>query len=71
MTIAKKLLFAYRTVQNISCFLFTGPKPSELYGRYTWKIEKFSQITKRELRSSAFEVGGHKWYEALHIIGLT
>ncbi|KAK7344000.1 hypothetical protein VNO77_13184 [Canavalia gladiata] len=39
-----------------------GPKPSELYGRYTWKIEKFSQITKRELRSSAFEVGGHKWY---------
>nr|KYP60787.1 Ubiquitin carboxyl-terminal hydrolase 12 [Cajanus cajan] len=39
-----------------------GPKPSELYGRYTWKIEKFSQTTKRELRSSAFEVGGHKWY---------
>ncbi|KAK7391636.1 hypothetical protein VNO78_20053 [Psophocarpus tetragonolobus] len=39
-----------------------GPKPSQLYGRYTWKIEKFSQITKRELRSSAFEVGGHKWY---------
>ncbi|KAK7278499.1 hypothetical protein RJT34_23529 [Clitoria ternatea] len=39
-----------------------GPKPSELYGRYTWKIEKFSQITKRELRSNAFEVGGYKWY---------
>ncbi|KAK4767565.1 hypothetical protein SAY86_015315 [Trapa natans] len=39
-----------------------GPKPSELFGRYTWKIEKFSQITKRELRSSAFEVGGYKWY---------
>ncbi|RDX83509.1 MATH domain-containing protein, partial [Mucuna pruriens] len=39
-----------------------GPKPSVLYGRYTWKIEKFSQITKRELRSSAFEVGGYKWY---------
>ncbi|XP_006589304.1 TNF receptor-associated factor homolog 1b-like isoform X4 [Glycine soja] len=39
-----------------------GPKPSALYGRYTWKIEKFSQITKRELRSSAFEVGGYKWY---------
>ncbi|KAK7344584.1 hypothetical protein VNO77_14361 [Canavalia gladiata] len=39
-----------------------GPKPSELYGRYTWKIEKFSQITKRELRSSAFEVGNYKWY---------
>ncbi|XP_044498679.1 TNF receptor-associated factor homolog 1b-like [Mangifera indica] len=38
------------------------PKPSELYGRYTWKIENFSQISKRELRSSAFEVGGYKWY---------
>ncbi|KAI4345762.1 hypothetical protein L6164_012858 [Bauhinia variegata] len=40
----------------------SGPKPSELYGRYTWKIENFSQITKRELRSNAFEVGGYKWY---------
>ncbi|KAK8661495.1 hypothetical protein V6N13_091097 [Hibiscus sabdariffa] len=39
-----------------------GPKPSELYGRYTWKIEKFSQTNKRELRSNAFEVGGYKWY---------
>ncbi|XP_017226631.1 TNF receptor-associated factor homolog 1a isoform X3 [Daucus carota subsp. sativus] len=39
-----------------------GPKPSELYGRYTWKIDKFSQINKRELRSNAFEVGGYKWY---------
>ncbi|KAM1216344.1 hypothetical protein ACFX2I_012601 [Malus domestica] len=39
-----------------------GPKPSELYGKFTWKIEKFSQINKRELRSNAFEVGGYKWY---------
>ncbi|KAE8688391.1 MATH domain-containing protein [Hibiscus syriacus] len=39
-----------------------GSKPSELYGKYTWKIEKFSQINKRELRSNAFEVGGYKWY---------
>ncbi|XP_052731426.1 TNF receptor-associated factor homolog 1a isoform X5 [Vigna angularis] len=39
-----------------------GPKPSELFGRYTWKIEKFSQITRRELRSSPFEVGSYKWY---------
>ncbi|GAY52622.1 hypothetical protein CUMW_143260 [Citrus unshiu] len=38
------------------------PKPSELYGKYTWRIEKFSQISKRELRSNAFEVGGYKWY---------
>ncbi|KAJ8763313.1 hypothetical protein K2173_001451 [Erythroxylum novogranatense] len=27
-----------------------GPKPSQLYGKYTWKIEKFSQINKRELQ---------------------
>ncbi|MCD9561264.1 hypothetical protein HAX54_020269 [Datura stramonium] len=39
-----------------------GPKPSQLYGKYTWKIDKFSQINKRELRSNAFEVGGYKWY---------
>ncbi|XP_073222957.1 TNF receptor-associated factor homolog 1b-like [Cicer arietinum] len=39
-----------------------GPKPSELFERHTWKIEKFSQITKRELRSSTFEVGNYKWY---------
>ncbi|XP_031737976.1 TNF receptor-associated factor homolog 1a isoform X3 [Cucumis sativus] len=39
-----------------------GPKPSDLYGKHTWKIEKFSQLNKRELRSDAFEVGGYKWY---------
>ncbi|KZV53687.1 MATH domain-containing protein [Dorcoceras hygrometricum] len=39
-----------------------GSKPSELYGKHTWKIDKFSQVNKRELRSNAFEVGGHKWY---------
>ncbi|KAG1347460.1 TNF receptor-associated factor [Cocos nucifera] len=39
-----------------------GPKPSDLYGRFTWKIEDFSKINKRELRSNAFEVGGYKWY---------
>ncbi|KAE9592354.1 hypothetical protein Lalb_Chr19g0128431 [Lupinus albus] len=39
-----------------------GPKPADLYGRNTWKIENFSQITKRELRSKAFDVGGYKWY---------
>ncbi|KAK9724396.1 hypothetical protein RND81_05G069600 [Saponaria officinalis] len=39
-----------------------GPKPHELYIKYTWKIEKFSQITERELRSNTFEVGGYIWY---------
>ncbi|XP_022721766.1 MATH domain-containing protein At5g43560-like isoform X2 [Durio zibethinus] len=41
-----------------------GPKPSELHGKYTWKIENFSQINKRELRSNVFEVGGYKWEKA-------
>lgn len=39
-----------------------GPRPSELFGNFTWKIENYSQINKRELRSNAFEVGGYKWY---------
>ncbi|XP_026456358.1 TNF receptor-associated factor homolog 1a-like isoform X2 [Papaver somniferum] len=33
-----------------------GPKPAELYGKFTWKIDNFSRISKRELRSNAFEV---------------
>ncbi|XP_010475082.1 PREDICTED: MATH domain-containing protein At5g43560-like [Camelina sativa] len=40
----------------------SGLKPSELFGKYTWKIPKFSEINKRELRSSVFEAGGYKWY---------
>ena len=32
------------------------------YGKFTWKIENFSEISKRELRSNVFEVGGYKWY---------
>ncbi|XP_047309209.1 TNF receptor-associated factor homolog 1a-like [Impatiens glandulifera] len=39
-----------------------GLKPSKLYKKYTWTVEEFSQINKRELRSSAFEVAGYKWY---------
>ncbi|KAF3972582.1 hypothetical protein CMV_003931 [Castanea mollissima] len=39
-----------------------GPKPSELYGKYTWRVEKFSEFKKRDLSSNQFEVGGHKWY---------
>ncbi|MBA0612460.1 hypothetical protein Godav_013059, partial [Gossypium davidsonii] len=46
-----------------------GLKPSELYGKYTWKIENFSQINKRELRSNAFEVGSYKW--GLHFYSKT
>ena len=50
------------------CYVFIGPKPSELYGKYTWRIEKFSEINKRELRSNQFEVGGYKWYELLNTL---
>ncbi|XP_077239332.1 TNF receptor-associated factor homolog 1b-like [Tasmannia lanceolata] len=39
-----------------------GAKPSELYVKFTWKIENFSKISKREHQSDAFEVGGYKWY---------
>ncbi|EEC69609.1 hypothetical protein OsI_38981 [Oryza sativa Indica Group] len=39
-----------------------GPRPSELYGKFTWRIDNFSQINKRELRSNSFDVGGYKWY---------
>ena len=38
-----------------------GMRPSDLYGKFTWKIENFLQISKRELRSNLFEVGGCKW----------
>ena len=38
-----------------------GPQPTDLYGKFTWKIENFSEISKRELRSNVFEVGGMKW----------
>lgn len=41
--------------------LCEGPKPSELYGKFTWKIENFKDLQKRELRSSVFEVGSYKW----------
>jgi len=38
-----------------------GSKPSQLFGKNTWTIEKFSDINKRELRGDVFEVGGYKW----------
>lgn len=38
-----------------------SPSPMDLYGKFTWKIENFSEISKRELRSNVFEVGSYKW----------
>eukprot|EP00775_Hariotina_reticulata_P007116 gene7116-7330_t len=37
-------------------------KPNALFGKFTWRIENFSEISKRELRSSQFDVGEYKWY---------
>jgi hypothetical protein len=35
--------------------------PSQQFGRLTWKIQQFSELGKRELRSSQFDVGEFKW----------
>lgn len=43
-------------------FVSIGSKHAELYGKYTWKIEKYSENNRRELRSDVFDVGGYKWY---------
>ena len=50
-----------------SCTLLAGTKPAELYGKITWKIDKFSQISKRELRSDTFDAGNYKWCALLAI----
>ncbi|KAL6845462.1 hypothetical protein ACP4OV_024957 [Aristida adscensionis] len=39
-----------------------GPRPSDLFGRHTWRIENFSKEKKREMKSEPFEAGGYKWY---------
>jgi len=46
----------------IPFFFYIGSKHSELYGKHTWKIEKYSEISKPELRSDVFDAGGYKWY---------
>ncbi|RZC55260.1 hypothetical protein C5167_014112 [Papaver somniferum] len=43
-------------VYCLMILIYVGPKPAELYGKFTWKIDNFSRISKRELRSNAFEV---------------
>jgi len=40
--------------------MISGPRPSYLFGRYTWKIENFSK-EKIEMKSEPFEAGGYKW----------
>ena len=39
-----------------------GPQTCELYGKFTWEVDKFGETGgKRELRSNVFEVGTFKW----------
>lgn len=39
-----------------------GQDPHSLYGSFTWKVPNFRDVSKRELKSSAFSVGPYKWY---------
>ena len=39
-----------------------GDHPSSLYGKYTWRVPKFSDTSKRELRSKSFTVGDYRFY---------
>jgi len=36
--------------------------PSSVYGKFTWHIDNFSDTSKRELRSGAFQIGPYRWY---------
>lgn len=38
-----------------------GQEPGDLYGKFTWRIDNFGEVSKRELRSATFEVGSYKW----------
>ena len=45
----------------MAAFWCAGLTPDSLYGKFTWKIENFDQVQKRELRSDVFVVGDYKW----------
>eukprot|EP00882_Tetradesmus_deserticola_P033568 GHRQ01038360.1.p1 GENE.GHRQ01038360.1~~GHRQ01038360.1.p1 ORF type:complete len:105 (+),score=8.94 GHRQ01038360.1:222-536(+) len=51
------------SADNPSIFLEEehGARPNELFGKFTWRIDNFSDIGKRELRSHQFDVGEYKW----------
>jgi hypothetical protein len=58
----RKLTESYSLYHSFVRKTSSGPQPADMYGKFTWKIENFSEISKRELRSKCFEVGGYKWY---------
>lgn len=44
-----------------------GKRPTELFGKFTWRIENFTSVgSKRELRSAQFDVGEYKWCVCIH-----
>lgn len=43
-------------------FVSVGSKYSDLYGRHTWKIKNYSEISKPGFRSDVFYAGGYNWY---------
>jgi len=54
---------AINTITSSSSYLDSDENASDtLYGKFIWKIEKFSDIAKRELRSPTFSVGPYRWY---------
>jgi chemotaxis protein histidine kinase CheA len=53
------------TIASSSTYLdqeIESSPPSSVYAKFTWHIENFSDISKRELRSGAFQVGPYRWY---------
>lgn len=47
---------------DMRCCRPAGPQTSSLYGKFTWKLDRFGDSGKRELRSNVFEVGSFKWW---------
>jgi hypothetical protein len=59
--VANHLLLLHTAATAAVPLLPTGSRPSELFGKFTWRIDNFSEISKRELRSHQFDVGDYKW----------
>ncbi len=60
-SILQERVLAVFALLSTSSDASAGKKPHELFGKFTWKIENFSEISKRELRSNQFDVGEYKW----------
>lgn len=58
---AQSAAAAASTDANASPLRPAGPQTNELYGKFTWRLDRFGDGGKRELRSNVFEVGSFKW----------